>query len=127
MRILPQKNDPRSYASEIAYMKRVLYAAITGVCVADEDDDATAAMDNYRDAEERRTAVSAKIDNGDSKVPINREQLEDLEFELGDDIEMAKKLLSSHNIRDLASLSRSKYRDAIKTIRLIKDAKNKKR
>lgn len=125
MRILPQKNDPRSYASEIAYMKRVLYSALTGVCVEDEDDDATEAMNNYRDVEDRRTAISAKIDAGDSKVPINKEQLDDLEYELGDDIELAKKLTDAFQLRDLASLPRSKYRDAIKKIRLIKE--NKKR
>src|SRR5580698_7805623 len=39
MRILPQKNDPRSYASEINFMKRVLYSALVGVCVEGEDDD----------------------------------------------------------------------------------------
>ena len=127
MRILPQKNDPRSYASEIAYMKRVLYSALVGVCVADEDDDAAEAMNNYRDTEERRTPLSAKIDAGDSKVPINKEQLDDLEYELGDDVELAKKLRDAHNIRDLASLPRSKYRETIRTIRLNNESKNKKR
>jgi hypothetical protein len=125
MRILPQKNDPRSYASEINFMKRVLYSALVGVCVEGEDDDAHDAMDAYRDAEERRMPLSTKVDAGDSKVPINREQLEDLELELDGDTEIAGKILKSFNIRDLASMPRSKYREAMKTLRLIKE--NKKR
>lgn len=127
VRILPQKNDPRSYASEVSFMKRVLYTALTGVCVAGEDDDAHGAMDNYRDMEEKRIMLSKRVDDKDAKIPINREQLEDLEYELGGDMEIAGKLIDSFKLRDLANLPKSEYRNAIKTIRLIKDSKNRKK
>ncbi len=121
VRILPVKADPRSFVSEIALMKRCLYTALTGVCVEDEDDDGAGSMDNYRDAESKRALLSTKVDSREDKITINKDQLDDLEYELGDDHELAEKLLNSLGIRDLASMPKSKYRECVKKIRMNKE------
>lgn len=54
--ILPVKNDPQAYGSAISYMKRYALAALVGVSVEDEDDDANTA--------------SAPSHNGNSRANI---------------------------------------------------------
>lgn len=127
VRVLPAKNDPRSFASEVAFMKRILYSGLVGVCAEDEDDDADGAMEEYRKADAKRSALSSKADPREDKVPVTKEQLEELEYELEDNSDIAEKILDAYSIRDLASMPKARYHEAIKRIREIKDARTRKR
>ncbi len=127
VRLLPIKNDPKTFASEFSFMKRILYSGITGVVASDEDDDADKAMQEYRDADVKGTALNSRKDPRDDKEPITPEQYEELEYELTDYPDIAEQIINALQIRDLASMPKSKYHSAMERVRTIKDARNRKR
>ncbi len=127
VRLLPAKNDPKSLASEASFMKRILYSGLTGVVASDEDDDATIAMADHREVAEIgaiRTVLTAKADPREEKGPITKEQYDELEYELGEYPDITQKILDGLKIRDLASMPKGKYHEAIKRVRYIKNLRN---
>jgi hypothetical protein len=124
MRLLPSKNDPKSLASEVSFMKRILYAGITGVVADDEDDDAEVAMATFRDTDERGLSP-AKPETREERIPITKDQYEELEYELAEYADIGQVILDAYKIRDLASMPKSKYSSAMSRIRAIKALRNK--
>lgn len=120
IRLLPSKNDPKSLASEVAFMKRILYAGITGVVADDEDDDAEMAMSTFRESDERGLSPEKKPENREDRTPITKDQYDDLEYELAEFDDIAKTILEAYKIRDLASMPKAKYHSAMARIRAIK-------
>jgi ERF superfamily len=127
VRLLPAKNDPKSFSSEMSFMKRILYSGITGVVADDEDDDADLAMSGPRDVEARGVALNAKPEPREDKTPITKEQYEELEYELAEYPEITQQILDGLKIRELANMPKAKYSEAIRRVRYIKDLRNNKR
>ena len=125
IRLLPSKNDPKSLASEVSFMKRILYAGITGVVADDEDDDASVAMSAFRESDERGLSPEKKADPREDRTPITKDQYEELESELEEYPDLAEEIIAAYKIRDLASMPKAKYPSAIRRIRAIKLNRNR--
>lgn len=125
IRLLPIKNDPKSLASEVSFMKRILYAGITGVVAEDEDDDADVAMSTFRESDERGLSPEKKHDSREDRTPITKDQYEELERELEEYPEMAENIINAYKLRDLASMPKAKYDVAIKRVRALKNIRNR--
>jgi hypothetical protein len=124
VRILPGKNDPRSFFSETEYLKRMLYSGLTGV-VADDDDDGEMAMHEFRDTEEKGVALTTKYNPKENlRVTITPEQLEELNYELAEFPDLADQVLHQLNLRYLADMPKEKFRIAMERIRKIKLLRN---
>jgi hypothetical protein len=109
--------------SEIEYLKRSLYAGITGT-IADDDDDAELASIEYKGGEEHGTTLTAKYDPRDALgLTITKEQLADLNYELADHPDLAALLLKQLNLKYLADLPQDKFRTAMERLRKIKAMK----
>lgn len=128
-RVLPVKGDPHSLMSEIEFLKRMLYAGITGV-VADDDDNASSAMVYYVE----KTEPTPMNDGGEKipeirsneKTPISHEQLEHLNRILKDYEEIVKRIKKAYNINYLADLPKSEYYNVLEVIEKQKQALYKK-
>lgn len=122
MRILPPKPDIQSLGSYITYLKRYAYAAIIGVVSSDEDDDGERSMSDIRHETAKGTKLNTKYNPKDqSYESITKEQLEELEYELGEYTDIAEMILDGLKIQSLADMPKSKYLPAIKRIREIKN------
>jgi len=124
VRIIPSKPDVQSLASYITYMRRYSYAALIGVVVADEDDDAEKAVHADRDVVAKGVALNTKYNPKEqSYETITIEQLEELEYELAEYSDIAEMILDGLKIQSLADMPKSKYMRSIERIREIKLAR----
>ncbi len=124
-RMLPVSNDPQALGSCITFLKRLSYAAITGVVAEYEDDDAECAMADTRATEEKGTSLTHKYNPKEqSSESITREQLDEVEYELAEYPDIGAQILKGLRILSLADIPKSKYRDCINRIRLIKAERN---
>jgi hypothetical protein len=125
MRILPIKNDIQSLGSCITYLKRYLYAAMVGVVTSDEDDDGERLMQTVREDAAKGTSLNAKYNPKDeSHATVTREQLEELEYELGEYPDIGEQVLEGLRILTLADMPKSKYQVSLNRIRQIKQSRN---
>lgn len=125
MRVVPPKNDAQTLGSYITYLRRYSYAALVGVVAADEDDDAEVAQATTRDVFAKGTALNTKYNPKEqSPETINKQQLEELEYELADHSDICEKILDGLRIQSLADMPESKYRASITRIREIKNIRN---
>jgi len=127
-RIIPTKNDPRTYASLLTYMKRYQLMALLNITVIEDvnDDDAELEMAQSRQILAKGTAINKDYKQSkDSGTTISKEQLEELEYELGTYEDIAEMLMDAYRIQSLADLPKSKYRVAITKAREIKEARKK--
>ena len=122
MRILPVKPDVQSLGSYITYIRRYAYASIIGVVASNEDDDGELAVYDSRSTAAKGVALNTKYNpREESYESITKEQLEELEYELGDYTDVAEMVLDGLKIQSLADMPKSKYMAAIKRIREIKN------
>lgn len=125
MRVLPTSNDPQALGSCFAYLKRQSYASICGVAAQSEDDDGEIAMAESRITEEKGTSLNHKYNPREqSSDTITKEQLEEVEYELTEYPDIGAQILKGLRILSLADIPKSKYRDCINRIRLIKAERN---
>jgi hypothetical protein len=125
-RVIPTKNDPKTYASLLSYIKRYQAMAILNITVIDDvnDDDAELEMAHSRDILAKGTAVNKNYKQSkESSQTISKQQLEELEYELGEYTDIAEMLMDAYRIQSLADLPKSKYRVAITKAREIKEAR----
>lgn len=124
-RMLPVGNDPQSLGSCFAFLKRQSYSAMTGVVASNEDDDAECAMADVRAGDEKGTSLNHKYNPKEqSYESITREQLDEVEYELTEYPDIGAQILKGLRIISLADIPKSKYRDCINRIRLIKAERN---
>ncbi len=124
VRVMPGKNDPRSFVSEVEYLKRMLYAGLTGV-VADDDDDGEMAQHEFRTEEEQGTSLTLKYDPRENlRVTITPEQLADLNYELAEYPDLADQLLKQLNLKYLADMPKERFKKAIERVREIRALRN---
>lgn len=125
LRMLPTSNDPQALGSCFSFLKRLSYAAITGVASDTEDDDGETAMHETRMQDEKGTSLTHKYNPKEqSSETITREQLEEFEYELAEYPDIGAQMLKGLRILSLADIPKSKYRDAINKVRLIKAERN---
>lgn len=129
IRVIPAKNDPKSIVSEIEYLKRMLYAGMTGVVAEYDDDDAVMAMVENQDKEDRGIELTVQQEPRQfSRISISPEQIDELNYELskipgpGD---YAEKFLKQYNIKYISDLPKDLYREAITRVREIRDIRTK--
>jgi hypothetical protein len=124
-RVVPAKNDAQTYGSALTYMKRYSLTTLLGVTVSKDpsDDDAEVEMVESRGviAKGPSTKYNPKEQ---SFEPITKEQLEELEFELGEYPDIAEEVLDKMKIQSLADLPKSRFSVSIKRVREIKALRN---
>jgi ERF superfamily len=124
-RILPSKNDDQTYGSTLTYQKRHAAMTLLGVTVADDrmDDDAEIAMIGSRKilAKGPSTKYNPKEESTET---ITKEQLEELEYELGDYPDLAEEIMDKLRIQSLADMPKSKFLVSIGRVREIKNARD---
>lgn len=110
MRINPPKADVQGIGSYITYLKRYSYAALVGVCTANEDDDGEGAM--------ARTQQQKQSNGNDASASgvITKGQLESLlkmldMLEDGDVLE--KNMLAFNKIGSLSDMNQDQYQKAL--------------
>ena len=125
-RVIPTKADAQSYASALTYMKRYSYMALLNITTSDDvyDDDAERNMYDLRETKAKGVALNTKYNpQHQSSDVITLEQLEELEYELGNYDDIADMVLEGLKIQSLADMPKDKYMVAIKRIRAIKNAR----
>lgn len=113
MEVKPPKNDIQTMGSYLTYLRRYMYAAVTGVVASDEDDDGEVAMKDPRAGNMPSTETST----------ITKAQLQVLSGELSSSPEILESILKGLNIQKLADLPANRYSKCIERIRDIKRAK----
>lgn len=119
-RIIPSKNDIQTLASYITSLKRIAYAALVGVVVANEDDDGEIAMISARQIIAKGPSINAYNPKVQSHDTITKEQMEELEYELSDYTDLADEVMDQLKIQSLADMPKTKYHASITRIRKIK-------
>jgi len=125
-RVNPVKADPQSYASALTYMKRYSYTALLNITTSDDtsDDDAERVMYDTRNVKAKGVALNTKYNpKHQSADTITKEQLEELEYELGDYDDVAEMVLEGLKIQSLADMPKNKFLPSIQRIRSIKNAR----
>ena len=125
MRIVPPKNDVMTINSYTQYLRRITYASLVGCVTAEEDDDGDYAMIESRKGMAKGVALNTKYDATQNSVEvITPEQLEDLEYELGEYEDIAKDLLLKFNLNSIADLPKEKFKFAINKVREFKQLRS---
>jgi hypothetical protein len=124
-RILPIKEGPTGYASELMFQKRHAVMCLLGISVTNDmaDDNAYVAMQPIRTKVERGTALNVIYEEQAptaQRDSITKEQLEELEYELAQYPDLAKMILDQWKLQALADMPKSKYMKAIHKVREIK-------
>ena len=118
MRITPPKNDIQSFGSYLESLKRHCYASLVGIVTHGEDDDGEMAMIDSRQILAK--GPSKKYNPKEqSYETISKEQLDEIEYELGDYLDIAEEIMDGYRIQSLADLPSSKFRTALTRIREI--------
>lgn len=126
-RIIPPKSDIQSYASTLSYMKRYSLASLLGVTIDSDwsDDDAETVMVDQRATMAKGTALNRKYNPKEELgMPITKEQLEMLEYELQEYPDLTEMVLDGLKLQSLADMSQSKFPSALERIRSIKNKRN---
>ena len=113
MEVKPPKADIQTMGSYLTYLRRYMYAAVTGVVSSDEDDDGEVAM------KDPRGGSSKSVDSS----KITKAQLQVLAGELSSHSEILESLLKGFNIQKISDLPSKNYSKCIERIRDIKRAK----
>jgi len=114
MQVKPPKNDIQTMGSYLTYLRRYMYAALTGVVASDEDDDGENAMQIPRQKDSSSSKPNTKI---------SRAQMQVLSGELENSPEILEGLLSGFKIKKISDLPSKHYSKCIERIREIKRAK----
>ncbi len=113
MAVKPPKADIQTMGSYLTYLRRYMYAALTGVVASDEDDDGEVSMEVPRKSNGNEL-ISSKI---------SQAQLQVIAGELSSHPEILESLLKGFEINKIADLPAKKYSGCIGRIREIIRAK----
>ncbi len=113
MAVKPPKADIQTLGSYLTYLRRYMYAAVTGVVAGDEDDDGEVAMVQQR----------KESDISPENAKISKAQLQVLSNELSSFPELLENLLKGFSIQKISDLKARHYSKCIDRIREIKRAK----
>lgn len=120
-KVIPPKSDTKTYESYKMQLRKDMFMGLVGITYADADDDGEYANRSLRAKEEKGVALNTKYDPKKNKLEtITKEQLEELEYELGDHVDVAEQVLDALKIQALADMPKSQYMTAMRRIREIK-------
>lgn len=123
MRISPPKNDIQAMGSYISYLRRYSYACLIGVVASDEkeEDDGEAAMEETRQEVYKGTSPRILQDNKQQSYDtITKEQVEEIENEIGEYPEVVEYMLNQLQIQSIADIPKSRYRAVLTRAREIR-------
>ena len=126
-RIVVDKNDNQKYGSTLSYQKRYAAQALLGITVSADpvDDDAEYVQQDERQEKAKGVALNVKYNAKDQSFDtITKEQLEELNYELGEYPDIATQILEGLRLQSLADLPQSKFIATVKRVREIKDLRN---
>lgn len=112
VKIVPAKNDVQSMSSYITYLKRIAYSSLIGVVTGDDDDDGEAAVSPTRMAAAQRSEC------------VSVDQLEQLNYELQDQTDICKMVLTGLNIGTLAEMPKTRFMSSLQRIQALKREKS---
>lgn len=128
LKVIPPKNDIQSFGSHLAYLKRHTYSSLVGSVVDTDDDDGEKSVATQREVYAKGTAINTKYNPRENTgQTITKEQLEELEYELGDYDDITEQVLDGLKIQNLADMPKDKFLISIKRIREIKNAREGKK
>ena len=113
MAVKPPKADIQTLGSYLTYLRRYMYAAVTGVVAGDEDDDGEIAMGEPRKGQ----------DPSPENAKISKAQLQVISNELSSSPQLLEGLLKGYEIKKISDLRTKHYTKCIERIREIKRAK----
>ena len=125
-RIVPKKDDIKAFESSVNINKRISILALLGVAVQGDinDDDGEIAMADQRQIIAK--GPSTKYNPREQSFErINKTELDEIEYELGQYPDIAETLLEQMNLTSLADLPKSQFRVVIKRAREIVLFRNK--
>ncbi len=126
MRINPEKDNLGELGSLIGKKKRLIAQDLLGISIAEDplDDDGERAMAERREIYAKGTALNHRYNKkNESYERISKEQLEELEYEIGTFDDLVEEIYKAYKIESLADLPKSKYREARNNIVRQKNAR----
>lgn len=127
-KIIPSKNDIHTLASTLWYIRRMQIMSLLGITINEDinDDNANEEMISSRKILAKGTSSSLTYNpKGESTETITKEQLAELEYEIGDFLDIAEDLMDRLHIRSLADLPKSRFMNTVIRIREIKELRTK--
>lgn len=121
VRLIPIRDDVQAFNSQVVYLRRMAYAALLGVTIAGEDDDGEMSMTKTRGMQEKGTALNAQYDPREDGETITKEQLDELEYEIGPYHHIAAMILKTFKIQQLCDMPKSRYRASLQKVREIRN------
>lgn len=125
VRVIPPKNDIDSFKSTLNTLRAAEILTVLGLGVQGDplDDDGEVAMIETRAGFTKAPSVkNVETKKQDSEV-ITKEQREEIEYEMGDYIELAEEIMNRCHVRSLADIPKSQFRNAIAFVRKNKQAR----
>lgn len=120
-KIIPPKSDTKTYKSYKDQRRKDLFEGLVGIICANSDDDGEYANATHRETLAKGVALNTKYNPKENRMEtITKEQLEELEYELGEYDDVCEDVLDSLKIQNLADMPKSKFMASIDRIRKIK-------
>lgn len=107
--VIPEDETQQSYGSALSYQKRYGAMALLGVTTAEDDTDNDGINNNrstYSNGRNRQPAI----------IKINKDQLEQLEYEFKNHPNLKKEFLTKLKLNSFADLPKSIFLDTIKRV-----------
>jgi hypothetical protein len=126
-RIVLEKNDYHRYGSLLNFLKRTSLESLVGITSQDnpEDDDAEFVQQDVREDKEQSVKINTKYNAQEQTLDtITKEQLNELNYELGEYPDIAEQILDGLRLQHLADLPQSKFLATINRVRKIKSLRN---
>jgi hypothetical protein len=120
-RVIPEKNTLQGYGTAMTYMRRYQIVTILGISVDKDptDNDGEKTLSEVTDSIKKRPANDYNPKE-QSYETITPEQLEQIEYELKDDPDIAEAVLDTLRINCLADMPKSSFQSNLDEIRRIK-------
>lgn len=128
MKVLATKNDYQHLGSALQYYKRFAAMALLGLTIEYDldDDDAELAMQEHRQIKSKGTKTTSSYSTkGVTFETITAEQLQELEYELGDYTDLAEQVMEDLKIQSLADMPKDRWSWSMRRIREIISAREK--
>lgn len=123
-KLIPSKNDIHTFASTLWYTRRMQLMSLLNITISEDihDDNANEEMASARKILAKGTSATLGYSTKtESSTTITKEQLAEIEYEIGDFLDIAEDLMDRLHLRSLADLPKSRYQNTITRIREIKE------
>jgi len=111
-RIIPSRNDIQTYSSAVKAMKRHDIMGLLNITIVDDmdDDDGERDMEHVRKETNEGTGLNVRYRaKQESFETISQDQENELRYVIGDNADIAEKILETLKIQTFADMPRSKY------------------